>query len=258
MTQFNHGKVLGVIPARIGSTRIPGKMLKDICGKTLIQQTYERSKSATSLDEIVIATDSDEIEAVAKSFGARVIRSVADHENGTERAGEATKFFTDFEPEIVVIIWGDEPLYPAVAIDRCVEMLQNDEAIDVVTAADRITNPAMISVNSVVKIVTDIYNRALYISRATIPYDFKDKNPDYYHVIGAMAMRRDFLFKYLEMEQTPLEKIESVEQLRILENGYRLGIVKGDFENLGVNTPEEYEEVVKIFQRRTNEAKNQG
>lgn len=255
MTQSNHGKVLGVIPARIGSTRIPGKMLKDICGKTLIQQTYERSKGATSLDEVVIATDSDEIEAVAKSFGARVIRSVADHQNGTERAGEATKLFTDFEPEIVVTIWGDEPLYPASAIDKCVEMLRNDEDLQVVTAADRITNSAMISVNSVVKIVTDLKNRALYISRATIPYNFRNGQVDYYHVIGAMAMRRNFLSKYISLPQTPLELLEGVEQLRILENGYKLGIVKGDFDNLGVNTPEEYEEVVKIFERRLAEAK---
>ncbi len=243
-------KILGIIPARIGSTRIPNKMLKDICGKTLIQRTYERTKEAQSLDALVIATDSDEIEAKAVSFGARVIRSIELHENGTERAGEATKLFTDFSPDIVVIVWGDEPLYPATAIDQCVKMLVENPDLDAVTAADRITESSMLTVNSVVKIVTDIHNRALYISRATIPYDFKGKNPDYYHVIGAMAMRTEFLFKYVEMEQTPLEKIESVEQLRILENGYKLGIVKGDFQNLGVNTPDEFVEVEKIFQKR--------
>lgn len=225
-------------------------MLKDICGETLIQRTFERTKSAQSLDALVIATDSDDIEREALSFGARVIRSIKLHENGTERAGEATKLFTDFSPDIVVIVWGDEPLYPATAIDQCVKMLVENPDLDAVTAADRITEPAMLAVNSVVKIVTDIHNRALYISRATIPFDFKDRNPDYYHVIGAMAMRTDFLFKYLEMEQTPLEKIESVEQLRILENGYKLGIVKGEFANLGVNTPDEYEEVVRIFSKR--------
>lgn len=243
-------KILGIIPARIGSTRIPEKMLKDVCGKTLIQRTFERTKEARSLDALVIATDSDEIEQTAVSFDSRVIRSIADHKNGTERAGEAVRLFKDFVPEIVVIVWGDEPLYPADTIDACVKMLSENPNLDAVTAADRITNQKMIDVNSVVKIVTDVHDHALYISRAVIPYNFTNTMVDYYHVIGAMAMRREFLFKYIEMEQTPLEKIESVEQLRIIENGYKLGIVKGDFENLGVNTPEEYEEVVRIFKKR--------
>ena len=248
------GKVLGVIPARIGSTRIPRKMLKDICGKSLIERTYERSKGAQSLDALVIATDSDEIEELATSFGARGIRSVKEHRNGTERAGEATQLFTDFTPDIVVTIWGDEPLYPANAIDACVAMLKRDGELKAVTAADRIVHSDMMTTNSVVKIVTDVRSRALYISRATIPYTFTDAPADHYHVIGAMAMRRDFLFEYIGMEQTPLERIESVEQLRILENGYKLGIVKGDFDNLGVNTPGEYEEVVRIFEKRLRES----
>ncbi len=249
------GKILGIIPARIGSTRIPNKMLKDICGKTLIERTYERTKEAKSLDAIVIATDSDEIEKVARSFGAQVIRSINDHKNGTERAGEATRLFTDFEPDIVVTVWGDEPLYPATAIDRCVAMLKEQPNLQAATAADRITNEAMIHADSVVEVVTNKHDHALYISRAAIPYSYTDHKFDYYHVIGAMAMRRDFLFQYIEMEQTPLEKAESVEQLRIIENGYNLGIVKGDFENLGVNTPGEYEAVVKIFEKRIAEGK---
>lgn len=243
-------KVLGVIPARIGSTRIPQKMLKDICGKSLIQRTYERSVQAVSVDALVISTDSDEIEQAAHDFGARVIRSVGVHENGTERTAEAVKLFQDFTPDIVVTIWGDEPLYPPSAIDECVAMLKNNPDISAVTAADRIVSNEMIEINSVVKIVTDLHNMALYISRSPIPYNFKNQNLDYYHVIGAMAMRTQFLHKYATMKQTPLEKIEGVEQLRILENGYKLGVVKGDFKNLGVNTPSEYESVVKMFQER--------
>lgn len=243
-------EVLGIIPARIGSTRIPGKMLKDILGKTLIQRTYERSVGAQTLDALIIATDSDDIERAATGFGAPIFRSILDHKNGTERAAEAARHFTAFTPEIVVIIWGDEPLYPAMAIDACVKMLKENPNLDAVTAADRITDKKMIDVNSVVKIVTDVNDSALYISRAVIPYNFTGQDVEYYHVIGAMAMRREFLFKYIDMVQTPLEKIESVEQLRILENGYKLGIVKGDFNNLGVNTPAEYDEVVKIFAER--------
>ncbi len=225
-------------------------MLKDVNGKTLIQRTYERTKASRVLDEVIIATDSDEIEVLAKGFGARVIRSVKEHKNGTERSAEAIQLCPDLQPDIVVTVWGDEPLYPSRAIDACVEMLQADKELQVVTAADRITNPTMISVDSVVKIVTDCKSHALYISRLPIPYSFRGEETDYYHVIGAMAMRTPFLFEYAKMEQTPLERIEGVEQLRIIENGYTLGIVKGDFENLGVNTPEEYEEVVKMFKKR--------
>lgn len=243
-------KVLGIIPARIGSTRIPNKMLNDICGKTLIERTLERSRGATSLDALIVATDSDQIEAVVTKAGGRVIRSVGDHKNGTERAAEAAKFFTDFVPDIVVTIWGDEPLYPASAIDSCVSFLLENPDLDAVTAADRLTDPDMITAPSVVKIVTDVRSRALYASRLPIPYNFTNQKTDYYHVIGAMAMRTDFLYKYIEMEQTVLEKTEGVEQMRILENGHPLGIVKGDFNNLGVNTPEEYEQVVKMFQER--------
>lgn len=253
MTNTNNIKILGVIPARIGSTRIPEKMLKDICGKPLIQRTYERSKEAGTLNELVIVTDSDEIESVARGFGAKVLRSVREHNNGTERTAEALELFTDFSPDIVVTIWGDEPLYPATAIDACVEMLRNDDSLFAVTAADRIVDERMINENSVVKIVTDIHNHALYISRATIPYNFRDNQVDYYHVIGAMAMRPQALSKYVTFAQTPLEIIEGVEQLRILENGFKLGIVKGDFENLGVNTPDEFEKVVEIYKKRISE-----
>lgn len=247
---MNKERILGVIPARIGSTRIPEKMLKDVYGKPLIQRTYERSKQAATLDELVVVTDSDEIERFAVSFGARVIRSVETHQNGTERTAEAVSLFSDFVPDIVVTIWGDEPLYPAIAIDRCVEMILKDPDLHAVTAADRITDRSMIAADSVVKIVTDIHDHALYISRATIPFEFRDTKTDYYHVIGAMAMRTNFLHTYAKMDQTPLEKIEGVEQLRIIENGYKLGVVKGDFNNLGVNTPEEYEEVVRRFASR--------
>ncbi len=243
-------KVLGVIPSRLGSTRIPEKMLKDIHGKTLIEWTYRRTKNAKNLDSLVIATDSDRIAEVAKSFGAEVVMTSVDHKTGTDRAQEAVKKFSAFKPDLVAIIWGDEPLYPAEIIDVCIKRMIEQPDLDAITAADKITNPAMLNTDSVVKVVTDKDDRAMYISRSPIPHWFKGDSPDYYHIIGVMVMRTDFLDKYVLMSQTPLEMIESVEQLRIIENGYKLGVVKVDSGNLGVNTPSELEEVRKIIESR--------
>lgn len=243
-------KVLGIIPARFDSTRIPEKMLKDIHGKTLIERTLERTRGAKSLDALIVATDSKRIAEVVSARQAVVVMTSLDHKTGTDRAAEAVKHFKDFTPDVVVVVWGDEPLYPASVIDACVEKLLSDPELSAVVAADRVVDETMLRADSVVKIVTDKNDRALYISRALIPHHFKEDKPDYYHVIGAMAMRTDFLLKYVEMKQTPYEIRESVEQLRILENGYKLGVVRGDFKNLGVNTPSELEEVIRIFGER--------
>lgn len=245
-------KVLGIIPARLGSTRIPEKMLEDIHGKTLIQWTYERSKDAKLLDALVVGTDSERIAEAARLFGAQVIMTADDHKTGTDRAYEVAKKFTKFTPDIVAIIWGDEPLYPASVIDECIKKLMDNPNLDAVAAADKINNPTMLGMDSVVKVVTDKYDQALYISRALIPHPYKESSFEYYHVTGAMVMRMDFLEKYVSMEQTPLERTESVEQLRILENGYKLGILKIDSGNLGVNTPIELGEVKRIIGERIN------
>ncbi len=243
-------KVLGIIPARLGSTRIPEKMIKDIHGKTLIERTYDRSKNAQSIDALVVATDSNRIAEITKSFGAYTIMTSEDHKTGTDRAYEAAEKFDEFTPDVVAVIWGDEPLYHASVIDECVKRLVDNPELDAVAAADRITNQSMLGADSVVKVTTDKYDQALYISRALIPYQYKKNVMDHYHITGAMVMRMDFLKKYVAMEQTPLERIESVEQLRIIENGYKLGIVKVDSGNLGVNTPIELEEVRRIFKER--------
>ena len=239
-------KVLGIIPARIGSTRLQGKMLADIHGKTLIRRTYERSTGAQFLDALIVATDSDEIEKECHSFGATTVRSTVDCKNGTERADNAISLFTDFEPDVVAIIWGDEPFYPASVIDACVKMFIESEAFDAVTAAFKISNLQMVVSDSVGKVVTDKHNKMLYLSRSPVPYNFTTTSVDYYHSSGVMVMSRDFLKKYNTMEQTPLELIEGVEQLRILENGYSLGVVKSDFENVGVNTQEDLIKVIRI------------
>jgi 3-deoxy-manno-octulosonate cytidylyltransferase (CMP-KDO synthetase) len=219
---YKKQKVLGVISARIGSTRVPKKMLKDIWGKPLIQRAYERTAQAKKLDALVIATDSEEIEVLARSFGAKVIRSIKEHMNGTERTAEAIKLFTEFVPDTVVTVWGDEPFYPASVIDDCVDLFHTGK-FDVVIPSFKIEEPALIADPSVGKVVTDVHGRILYLSRSPIPYNFP---------------------------RVGLEAIEDIEQLRILEQGYSIGTIKTNFINRGVNTPEDYEAVKKLYQER--------
>ena len=241
-------KVLGVIPARLGSTRIPEKMLKDIAGQPLIAWTIERTKQAQSLDALVVSTDSKQIAAIARSLGVPVFMTPAELPTGTDRVAATVAQFTDFVPDIVANIWGDEPLYPAAAIDETVNLLLADEKLLVACAVDRLADPKLIAEPSIVKVLTDLENNVLCFTRSAVPYPH---NPaaaaEVYHVIGVMAMRRDFLKTFLALPQTPIEKMEGVEQMRILEHGHRLKVVKGDFHNLGVNTPDELEQVRAIL-----------
>ena len=241
-------KVLGVIPARLGSTRIKNKMLESIIpGKTLIQMTVERTKKSRHIDALVVATDSDEIAKSISGLDVEIIMTDPEIPTGTDRVGVAVELFTEFTPDIVVNIWGDEPLYPAGAIDKCVELLLEDPELQVSGVADRITDEIMVSEPSIVKVLTDLENNVLLFSRATIPFPYRPNSSyDHYHIIGAMAMRREFLKQFIKLPQTPLELREGVEQLRIIEHGFKMRVVKGDYKNLGVNTPNELEKVRKI------------
>lgn len=244
-------KTLGVIPARLGSTRIPEKMLKDIAGKPLIRWTVERTLRAKSLDALVVSTDSERIADVVRGLGVPVIMSPAGLPTGTDRVAYAVGRFTGFQPDIVVNVWGDEPLYPAEAIDQCVDLLLRDDDLQVAGLADLIEDPAMLKEPSIVQVLMDQGGNALCFTRAAAPYRHnKDAAFDDYHVIGAMAMRREFLSEFLKLPQTPIERVEGVEQMRILEHGYRMRMVKGTFRNLGVNTLEELERVRAMMERR--------
>jgi len=245
-------KVLGIIPARLGSTRIPEKMLKDIAGKPLIQWTVERTKQAKKLDALIVATDSERIAEVVRALGVEVIMTSPDLKTGTDRAAAAAKLFKGFTPDIIVNIWGDEPLFSAEAIDQCVELLLADPELQVAGVGDLIHDEKLLGEPSIVKVLTDLKNNVLFFTRASVPFVH---NPgakvDSYQIAGAMALRREFLYKFLELPQTPLELREGVEQMRILESGVRMKIVKGDWNNLGVNTPDELETVRKVMLART-------
>ncbi len=244
-------KVLGIIPARLGSTRIPEKMLKNIAGKPLIQWTVERTKQAKKLDALIVATDSERIAEAVKPLGVEIIMTDPALKTGTDRAAAATKLFKSFVPDIVVNIWGDEPLLPAEAIDKCVELLLNDSELQVAGVGDLIHDEELLGEPSIVKVLTDLENNVLFFTRASVPFTHNaGAKVDSYQIAGAMALRRDFLYRFLELPQTPLELREGVEQMRILEHGIRMKIVKGNYGNLGVNTPEELETVRGILSAR--------
>lgn len=231
-------KVLGVIPARLGSTRLSRKMLRTINGKPLMYHTYMRTRKARLLDAVVIATDSDEIRKTAEAFGAQVIMTSTSIKSGSDRVAATVKKFRDFDPEIVINIQGDEPLISSAAIDGTVKALLQDSTLMVATPASRFKNERDIRNPGFVKVVLDANHNALYFSRSVIPFP-RDPYTAYLKHIGLYGFRKEFLLRYTRMKQTSLEKAEKLEQLRILENGVPIRVVVGSFNTLEINTPNE-------------------
>lgn len=249
-THMKRKKVLGVIPARLNSTRLPGKMLLDMLGKPLIVRTYEQAKKAKLLDALVVATDSSEIEAAVRAFGGRVIRTSSRPENGTERVAEAARKFKDFKPDIVINIQGDEPLMPPEAIDHTAKLLLKNDAV-MSTVATPFKNDADLAKPGLVKVALDCNGYALYFSRSTIPYA-RTTVPigQYLNHLGLYGYTRDFLLQYVRLKPTPLEKAELLEQLRALENGYRIIVGIGEFERAEVNEMHEFKKALTIMRRQ--------
>jgi 3-deoxy-manno-octulosonate cytidylyltransferase (CMP-KDO synthetase) len=236
---------LGVIPARFGSSRFPGKALVAIAGKPMIQHVFERASRARRLTGVVIATDDDRIAAAARAFGAPVRMTRADHASGTDRAAEVA---SAEDAEIVVNIQGDEPLIDPAAIDAATLGLLEEDGVPMGTLAKRIEDPAEIDNPNVVKVVTDLRGNAIYFSRCPIPFvrGARAAGLHYKHV-GLYVYRREFLLGYPALPVGPLERAERLEQLRALENGYRIRVVETEYESLGVDTPAELERVTKLF-----------
>jgi 3-deoxy-manno-octulosonate cytidylyltransferase (CMP-KDO synthetase) len=239
-------KILGVIPARFASSRFPGKVLAEIAGKPMLQHVWERASMARYLPSILVATDDERVYAAARAFGAIVRMTRADHLSGTDRVAEAASADT---AQIIVNIQADEPLIDPEAIDAAVLPLVHDADIEMSTLMKRIENPDEIEDPNVVKVVTDRQGDAIYFSRSPIPYirDSAGAKPHYKH-IGLYAYRRDFLLGYSALPVGPLERVERLEQLRALENGYRIRVVETESESLGVDTPQDLARVSRMFE----------
>lgn len=233
-------KFLGVIPSRYASTRLEGKPLKDICGHTMIEWVYKRSKMS-NLDEVVVATDDERIFNEVKKFGGNVVMTSKDHENGTSRIAEVCASYNDFD--VVVNIQGDEPLIEPEMINSIIDSFKNDATISMSTLKYKIDTMEEVENPNYVKVITDKNGYALYFSRSIIPYPRKMDMKNYYKHVGIYGYKRDFVIEYAKMEPTELEKSESLEQLRALENGYKIKVMETPYKIIGVDTAEELEKV---------------
>jgi 3-deoxy-manno-octulosonate cytidylyltransferase (CMP-KDO synthetase) len=242
-------RAVGIIPARYASTRFPGKPLVPIAGRPMIQWVWEGARQAKRLDEVVVATDDERIAEACRGFGAGVVMTAADHPTGTDRLAEAARHL---DAEVVVNVQGDEPLIEGFVVDAAVEALAADPGTPMATVAHR-AEPGAENDPNRVKIVLDRDQRALYFSRAPVPYARDaDARPTYWQHVGLYAYRRDFLLEFVTWPQTEAEKAESLEQLRALENGrsIRVAVIEG-WESLGVDVPGDVARVeARLAERR--------
>lgn len=210
----------------------------------MLQHVYERASRAQYLAKLIIATDDDRIRDAARAFGAQVRMTRADHASGTDRVAEVA---ASDDAQIVVNIQGDEPLIDPAAIDIAVMALVEDPNLPMATLKKRIEDPAEVANPNVVKVVSDKAGDAIYFSRCPIPYVREGRSRHYKH-IGLYVYRRDFLLEYSSLPVGPLEQAERLEQLRALENGFRIGVVETEYDSLGVDTPEDLERVAALFE----------
>jgi 3-deoxy-manno-octulosonate cytidylyltransferase (CMP-KDO synthetase) len=242
-------KILGIIPARYGSTRFPGKPLALIAGKPLIQRVVEQCQKAKSLSDVIVATDDERIFSAAKKF-CHVEMTAANHPSGSDRIAEvASKIACD----AVVNIQGDEPMIDPVVIDSVANALENCEMS---TAATRITHLQELDNPNVVKVVVNKAGHALYFSRRTIPYLREAASSSQGEQLAAFAFlkhlgiygyRRETLLRLVKFPVSPLENAEKLEQLRALENGIEIAVVKVDYDSTGVDAPEDVARVEKLL-----------
>lgn len=239
--------VIGLIPARYASKRFPGKLLADLAGKTVLQWTWQRCLEAKSLDKVVIAAGDEKIAANVRGFGADVIEIFKECSSGSDRIAKAVQELerSGEKFEIVVNIQGDEPLLDPRIIDLTVERLKSDPKAGVVTPVVLIHSPEEYFDTSVVKVVVDANGRALYFSRASIPYGF-DKEITYKH-IGLYAYWREVLNEFIEMTPCKLENTEQLEQLRLLYNGVKVAVVEVESDGVGIDTEEDLGRVINLI-----------
>ncbi len=241
-------KVTAIIPARYGSTRFEGKPLADLLGKPMIQHVYERTLEAEGIDKVLVATDDNRILDAVNNFGGEALMTSREHQTGTDRLAEVA---ASLESDFVVNVQGDEPLISPDMIAEAVKAIKEDPTLPMASLKCLIVNEDDLYDSSVVKVVVDNKDYALYFSRSPIPFvrddDGMSSGTDYYRHIGLYVYEREFLLKFSGMDITPLEKAEKLEQLRALENGYKIKVVTTEYESMGVDRPEDLERVKEIL-----------
>ncbi|MBI3836348.1 MAG: 3-deoxy-manno-octulosonate cytidylyltransferase [Planctomycetia bacterium] len=241
-----------VIPARLASSRLPRKLLLNETGKPLVQHTYEAATRAAKPVGLCVAADHEEIAVAVRSFGGQVRMTSPDCASGTDRIAEVARNLDDVD--ILVNVQGDEPELAGTSIDRVIELLEENPGMVMSTLATPIRSRAQLNDPACVKVVFDARGQAIYFSRSPIPHarEWTDELlaaevPHFYQHVGLYAYRRDFLLRLAALPRTPLEKLENLEQLRVLENGFRIAVGVVDEPTVGIDTPEDY----RAFVRRT-------
>lgn len=236
---------IAVIPARLASTRLPRKMLREIAGKPLIGVVYEAVRSSPLLADVIIATDSDEILRVCQEHGWKAQITSAKHRSGTERVYEIAM---RHDAEVYINVQGDEPMVRPEHFEALLRVMHDPETqvgtLKTPAGEEDIENP------NAVKVVTDAHGRALYFSRATIPFDRDRVGPRYFKHLGIYAYRRPALERFIALPESSLEKSERLEQLRFLENGIPIYVAETPHDSVGVDTEEDLQRVIAVFKQR--------
>jgi 3-deoxy-manno-octulosonate cytidylyltransferase (CMP-KDO synthetase) len=250
--------VLGIIPARFASTRFPGKPLVDILGKSMIQRVYEQAKSSTSLQEVVVATDDERILTHVKSFGGIAVLTSASHQSGTDRCAEVAEKYPEYE--ILINIQGDEPFIDPRQIDLLCSCFESSST-ELATLVKKIETEAELLNPNSPKVILNTDSEAIYFSRTAIPYfrglDVKEwiTKHDFYKHIGIYGYRRNTIIAITKLDLSPLEKAEALEQLRWIENGYKIKAAITEIETQAIDTPEDLEKI--LYALKNPEGKNQ-
>ena len=247
-------KKIIVIPARLNSTRLPSKVLLDLKGKTVVQRVYEQCLKAKNIDEIYIATDSEKVKISCENFTTNIIMTDETHESGTDRIAQAVK---DIDCDVVINVQGDEPFIEPTLIEKLSDSFDDD--VKMASIFHKIEKVEDLKSSNVVKVTIDKNSNALYFSRSIIPH-YRDKWTNllnhhktipeplkFYRHLGIYAYTKEFLLEYSVMKQSYLEKLEKLEQLRVLENGYKIKMIETAYNSIGIDTKEDYQKALELL-----------
>ncbi len=240
-------RVFIIIPARYSSKRFLGKPLAPICGKPMIQHVYERAVMCKDVAGVYVATDDERIASCVKGFGGKAIMTSKEHRSGTDRIFEAGTILALKSEDIVINVQGDQPVFEPAIVSLLVNALREDTDISMSTLMYPISSEKDISNPNCVKVITDRKGCAIYFSRSVIPYNRDGKKIDYYKHIGIYGYRMGFLKVFTQLPEGRLEGIEKLEQLRVIENGYKIKVIMSPFDSVEVDVPQDVEKVAKII-----------
>ncbi len=240
-------KILAVIPARYQSQRFPGKPLAQLGDRPLIQWVYQGTQKCPAFTQVIVATDHQEIATCVRKFGGQVEITSSEHLSGTDRVAEVAQRYPQME--VIVNVQGDQPFVTVQMLQELVFPYQQGETPGMTTLACPLKDESSYTDSNIVKVLCDRHQNALYFSRAPIPYYRNLKTAPVYHHLGLYAFRRDFLLTYSQLSPTPLEQCEALEQLRVLEHGYKIRVCQTENATIEVNTPEDLEKAHSILEK---------